>query len=170
MDTSIHDISFSGRDNNSITNLMCGVQDRLILDTFNTQHNFKTQSSDLLGLTYTDIRMYHSTLSDFFLACPGSSDLDRAQEARWFFFPAYGYSYRRLVVDIYLSILTRVARCEELFGVMSAIAAPAHRFGKSKFEVERSCLVGGRGGYAAVAATSCGSPSHRILDDGDDDD
>jgi hypothetical protein len=62
---------------------MCGVQDRLILDTFDSQHNLKTQSRDILGPTYTDIRMHHSTLSNFFLACSGSSDLDRAQEARY---------------------------------------------------------------------------------------
>jgi hypothetical protein len=65
---------------------MCGVQDRLILDTFDAQDDFEAQPRDILGSTYTDIRIYHSTLSDFFLACPGSSDLDRAQEARWFFF------------------------------------------------------------------------------------
>jgi hypothetical protein len=82
MDTSIYNISFCGRDNKSITNRVCSVEDRLILDTFDTQHNFKTQSRDFLGLTYTDIRMHQSTLSDFFLACPGSSELDRAQEAR----------------------------------------------------------------------------------------
>jgi len=69
-----------------VTNLVCSVQDRLILDTFDTQHNTKTKTRDILGSTYTDIRMHHSTLSDFFLACSGSSDLDRAQEARWFIF------------------------------------------------------------------------------------
>jgi hypothetical protein len=83
MDTSIHNISFSGCDNNSITYLVCGVHDRLILDTFDAQDDFKAQPRDILGSTYTDIRMYQSTISDFFLACPGSSDLDRAQEARW---------------------------------------------------------------------------------------
>jgi hypothetical protein len=60
-------------------------------------------------------------------------------------------------------ILTRVTGCEELFGVMSAVAIPAQRFGSSKFEAERGCLVGGRGRYGAVAAT-CGSRSHSILD------
>ena len=70
----------------TVTNLMRGVQDRLILDTFDVQNDFETQPRDFLGLTYTDIRMHHSTISDFFLACPGSSDLDRAQEARWLFF------------------------------------------------------------------------------------
>ena len=46
---------------------------------------------------------------------------------------------------------------------MATIAIPAHRFGNSEFEVERGGLVGGRGGYGAVAAT-CGSRSYRILD------
>lgn len=167
MDTSSHNISFCGRDK-SITNLVCSVDDRLILDTFDTQHNFKTQPRDLLGLTYTDIRMHQGTLSNFFLACPGSSDLDRAQEARWFFF----FFARRASLSIpmlgcreRLCILTRIAGCEELFGVMPALAAPANRFGRSKLEVERGCLVGGRGRYGAVAAT-CGGRSHRILDDG----
>jgi len=60
-------------------------------------------------------------------------------------------------------LLTRVTGSEELFGVMSAIATPAQRFGSSEFEIERGCLVGGRGRYGAVAAT-CGSPCHRVLD------
>ena len=86
---------------------MCCVQDRLILDTFDAQDDFEAQPRDILGSTYTDIRMHHSTLSDFFLACPGSSDLDRAQEARCFvlFFFARKrivYSYHRcLIVEIY---------------------------------------------------------------------
>jgi len=145
------------------THLVCGVQDRLILDTFDTQHNFEAKSRDFLGSTYTDIRMHHGTLSDFFLACPGSSGLDRAQEACWFFFRvAYCYSYRCFVCrEIQYLLFTRVTGCEELFGVMSAFPIPAHRFGNSKFEVERGCLVGGRGRYGAVAAT-CGSSSHRI--------
>jgi hypothetical protein len=66
-------------------------------------------------------------------------------------------------IEIEIHLLTRVTGCEELFGVMSAIAIPAHSFGSPEFEIERGCLVGGRGRYGAVAAT-CGSRSHRILD------
>jgi hypothetical protein len=89
MDTSIRRIGVSDATTTvellnsiTVTNLVCGVQDRLILDTFDTQHNTKTKSGDILGSTYTDIRMHHSTLSDFFLARLGSDGLDRAQEAR----------------------------------------------------------------------------------------
>jgi hypothetical protein len=45
MDTSIHKkaINSNGRDNNCITNLVCGIQDRLILNTFDTHYDFKDQ-------------------------------------------------------------------------------------------------------------------------------
>ena len=62
---------------------MRGVQDRLILNTFDAQDDFEAQP--ILGSTYADIRIHHSTISDFFLACLVGNDLDRAQEARWFF-------------------------------------------------------------------------------------
>jgi len=83
MDKSIHN-KVSGRDNNCITDLVCNIQDRLILNTFDTYYDFETKSRVILGSTQTDISMHHSTRSDFPLARLGSSGLDCAQEARWF--------------------------------------------------------------------------------------
>jgi hypothetical protein len=87
MGTSIHkkNISSSGRDK-CTTNLVCGVQDRLILNAFDTQQDLKTKTRTICGSSQSDIRMYHSPGTDFSLAQFGRSDLDRAQEARCFFF------------------------------------------------------------------------------------
>jgi hypothetical protein len=83
MDTSTHNksISSSGRDN-YITNLMCGIEDRLVLDTFHTQHDLKTKAGTIRGLSQTDIGMHNSLRADFFLAQLGRSALDCRQEAR----------------------------------------------------------------------------------------
>lgn len=63
------------------TNLVCGVQDRLILNAFDTQQDFKTKPRTIRGLSQANIRMYHSPRADFFFAQLGCSGLDRAQEA-----------------------------------------------------------------------------------------
>jgi hypothetical protein len=86
MDTSTHKktINSSGCDNCK-TNLVCGVQDRLILNAFDTQQDFKTKPRTIRGSSQTDIRMYHSPCADFSLAQLGRSGLDRSQEACCFF-------------------------------------------------------------------------------------
>lgn len=61
---------------------MCGIEDRLILDAFDTQHDFKTKAGTIRGLSQTDIGMYNSLRADFFLAQLGRSALDCRQEAR----------------------------------------------------------------------------------------
>ena len=163
MDTSIHNISFSGCDNNSITYLVCGVHDRLILDTFDAQHDLNTQSRDILGSTYT-------LTSACTTARSPTSFLPALEAATWIAPKKHAgfFSRKRMIVEENIYILTRVTGCEELFGVMPAITIPAHRFGNSKFEIERGCLVGGRGRYGAIAAT-CGSRSHCVLDISMDD-
>ncbi len=69
MDTSIHNksISSSGRDN-YITNLMCGIEDRLIIDAFDAQHDFKTKAGTIRGLSQSDIGVHNSLRADFSLA------------------------------------------------------------------------------------------------------
>jgi hypothetical protein len=86
MDTAIHNesISSSGCDN-YITNLMCGIEDRLILDAFDTQHDFKSKAGTIGGLSQTDIGMHNSLCADFSLAQLGRSVLDCTQEARCIF-------------------------------------------------------------------------------------
>jgi hypothetical protein len=62
-----------------------GVQDRLILNAFDTQYDFEPKPRTIRGESQTDIRMHHSPRTDFFLAQLGRSGLERAQEARWLF-------------------------------------------------------------------------------------
>jgi len=112
---------------------MCGIEDRLILDAFDTQHDFKTKARTIRGLSQTDIGMHNSLRADFFLAQLGRGTLDCRQEAR------------------------RVTGSEELIRVMSAFASPANRFGSREFEVERGCLVGGHRRYGAVEPTGASS-------------
>ena len=82
MDISIHDKSVSSGCNNYITNLMSGIDDRLILDAFDTQHDFQTKAGTISGLSKTNIGMHDSLRADFSLAQLGRSILDRTQEAR----------------------------------------------------------------------------------------
>jgi hypothetical protein len=65
---------------------MCGIDDCLILNAFYAQHDFKAKPRTIRGYSQTDIRMYHSPCADFSLAKLGCRGLERAQEARWFFF------------------------------------------------------------------------------------
>ena len=83
MDISIHNkyISSSGSDN-YITNPMCGIEDRLILDAFDTQHDFKAKAGTIRSLPQTDIGMHNNLRADFFLAQLSCSNLDCRQEAR----------------------------------------------------------------------------------------
>jgi hypothetical protein len=64
---------------------MCGIEDRLILDAFDTQHDFKTKARTIRGLSQTDIGMHNSLRADFFLAQLGRGTLDCRQEARCIF-------------------------------------------------------------------------------------
>jgi hypothetical protein len=68
-----------------MTNLVCCVNDCLILYAFNAQHDFETITRTIRGLSQNDIRMYYSPLADFFLAPFPRNGLDRAQEARCIF-------------------------------------------------------------------------------------
>ena len=83
MDSAIHNKSIcsSGCDNYK-TNPMRGIEDRLISDAFDTQHNFKTRAGTIHGLSQTDIGMHNSLRADFPLAQFGRSVLDCRQEAR----------------------------------------------------------------------------------------
>src|ERR1700730_6599169 len=58
----------SSGNNSFMTHLVCGVQDRLILYAFDTQHDLETIPRTIRGLSQDDIRVYHSPLADFFLA------------------------------------------------------------------------------------------------------
>ncbi len=86
MDTSIHNkpVSPSGCDN-CITNLVRGIYDSLILDAFDTQHDFKTKAGTIRGLSQTDICMHNGPRADFSLAQLGGNVLDCTQEARCLF-------------------------------------------------------------------------------------
>jgi hypothetical protein len=64
---------------------MCGIEDRQILDAFDTQHDFKTKAGAIRGLSQTDIGMYNSLRADFSLTQLGRSVLDCRQEARCVF-------------------------------------------------------------------------------------
>jgi hypothetical protein len=77
MGTSINNksISTSGCDN-YIANLVCGIEDRLIIEAFDTQHDFKTEAGTIRGLSQTDIGMHNSLRADFSLAQLGRSVLD----------------------------------------------------------------------------------------------
>jgi hypothetical protein len=69
MGTSINNkaISTSGC-GNYMTDLMCGIEDRLIIDAFDTQHDFKTEAGTIRRLSQTDIGMHNSLRADFSLA------------------------------------------------------------------------------------------------------
>jgi len=123
-----------------MTNLVCGIQDSLVLYSFDTQYHSETIPGTIRGLSQDDICMDHSALADFFLASFLRSSLNRAQEAR------------------------RVAGGEELIGVVPTVAAPAERFGGGEFEVERGRLsVCGCRRYRAIESASA-SDSHLVLD------
>lgn len=68
-----------------VTNLMCGIEDRLILDALDTQHDFKSKAGTIGGLSQTNIGMHDSLRADFSLAQLGRSILDCTQEARCIF-------------------------------------------------------------------------------------
>ena len=47
---------------------MCSIEDRLIFNAFDTQHDFKTKAGTIRGLFHTNIGMYNSLRPDFSLA------------------------------------------------------------------------------------------------------
>ena len=130
MDTSIHSISVSSSGcDNYITNLTCGIEDRLILDAFDTQHDFKTIAGTICGLSHTDIGMHNGLRADFSLAQLGRSILDCRQEARCICVCiAYYYSDAGVEITILIQ-LTRVTSSEELIRVVSGISS-AKRLGR----------------------------------------
>ena len=86
--------------NRFMTNLVCGIQDRLVLYSFDAQHHFEAIPGTIRGLSEDDICMHHSALADFFLTSFLRSGLDRAQEARFFLFPLIVSSGNWLAGDI----------------------------------------------------------------------
>jgi hypothetical protein len=77
MDTPIYKKAISSIGcENCIANLVCGIQDFLILNAFDTQHGFKTKPRTIRGESQTDIRMYHSPRADFCLALLGRNVLE----------------------------------------------------------------------------------------------
>lgn len=66
---------------NFMTNLVCGVQDRLIVDAFDTQCDLETEPRAIRGLSQSDICVHHGPRTDFFLALFCRNGLDRTQEA-----------------------------------------------------------------------------------------
>jgi hypothetical protein len=68
-----------------MTNLVCGIQDRLIVDTLDTQRDLETEPRAIRGLSQSDICVHHSPRTDFFLALFRRNGLDRTQEACYFF-------------------------------------------------------------------------------------
>jgi len=47
---------------------MCGIEDRLIIDAFDAQHDFKTKAGTIRGLSQSDIGVHNSLRADFSLA------------------------------------------------------------------------------------------------------
>jgi hypothetical protein len=64
-----------------MTNLVCGVQDRLIVDALDTQRDLETEPRAIRGLSQSDICVHHSLRTDFFLTLFRRNGLDRTQEA-----------------------------------------------------------------------------------------
>jgi hypothetical protein len=65
---------------------VCGIEDRLILNALDTQHDCKAKAGAIRRMTQTDIGMYNGARSDFFLAHLGRNFLVSAQEACCVFF------------------------------------------------------------------------------------
>ena len=65
-----------------LTNLVCSIYDRLILNTFNAQNNLQAESGAIHGSPQGDIGVHHCLRADFFPALFRRNGLDRAQEAR----------------------------------------------------------------------------------------
>jgi hypothetical protein len=151
-----------------MTHLVRGVENRLIIYAFDAQHDLETIPITIRGLSQNNVRVYHSPLSDFFLALLPRNCLDRAQEARYFIFTRrMGWSMKNSVScarDSRFEKPTRVTGGEELFGVVSCVTTPAERFRDRQLEVERSRLVSGRRGDFAGAPSTCGSGGHLVLD------
>ena len=86
MGTSINNKSIStSRCDNYMTNFVCGIEDCLIIDAFDTQHDFKTEARTIRGLSQTDIGMHNGLRADFSLAQLGRNVLDCRQEGRCIF-------------------------------------------------------------------------------------